>query len=411
MRLIWIFLIATLIMEQKIDTPDENYDFNNMSLGTPISVYGGSYFTKLTNRGVDVFLQTPVCGSKAGVIKSGKRMFIDLLFDKTDENIVIWFERLEETVRDLIFEKRDNWFQETTDMDDIEGAFSQSVRLYKSGRYYMIRVFLDNPRLYGGSKTISIYDDRENELSIEDITSETRLICILQIHGVKFTSKSFQIYSQIKQAMVLKNNMFNNCCIKTNASPELPVSPTHRMVRDSNMDDNYILPNSVVTSGVTPVVTSVVPYVGVGVGVEKNGPHASDVDQIGSLNVSSPSVTRVGLVNTDICVPKIIELDVKDLTDEICENKTDRGLTEFNIELDVDKMESITLRNPNDVYYDIYKKARLKAKESRKSALQSYLEAQNIRNEHGLDIMDESSDDDYESQLYGDNSVQNTSGK
>ena len=104
-------------------------------------------------------------------------------------------------------------------------------------------------------------------------------------------------------------------------------------------------------------------------------------------------------------------MDVKDLTDEICENKTDRGLTEFNIELDVDKMESITLRNPNDVYYDIYKKARLKAKESRRSALQSYLEAQNIRNEHGLDIMDESSDDDYESQLYGDNSVQNTSGK
>lgn len=401
-------------MEQKIDTPDENYDFNNMSLGTPISVYGGSYFTKITNSGADVFLQTPVCGSKAGVIKSGKRMFIDLLFDKTDENIVMWFERLEETVRDLIFDKRENWFQETTDMDDIESAFSQSVRLYKSGRYYMIRVFLDNPRMYGGSKTISIYDDRENELSIEDITNETRLICILQIHGVKFTSKSFQIYSQIKQAMVLKNNMFNNCCIKTSVSREVPATPESNISVDLNDDDNYNPPVS--------VVTSVVPYVGGG--IEKNELElVEDIDNDGgkdydshddpsnTLYVSPPSVTTDGLVNTNVCDSNHIQLDVEELTKECYENKHELGLTEYNIEDDVDNMESITLRNPNDVYYDIYRKVRLKAKESRKSALQSYLEAQNIRNEHGLDIMDESSDDDYETQLYGDNSVQNTSGK
>ena len=58
-------------------------------------------------------------------------------------------------------------------------------------------------------------------LSIEDITSESKIICILQIHGIKFTSKSFQIYSQVKQVMVIKNNIFNKCCIKTGNSNEI----------------------------------------------------------------------------------------------------------------------------------------------------------------------------------------------
>ena len=35
-------------MEQKIEIPDENFNFDNLALGNPISVYGGAYFTKLT---------------------------------------------------------------------------------------------------------------------------------------------------------------------------------------------------------------------------------------------------------------------------------------------------------------------------------------------------------------------------
>merc|ERR1712167_47471 len=107
-------------MDQKIDIPNEAYDFSNITLSTPISVYGGAYFTKLSNNGNDIYIQTPMCGTKSGVVKSGKRMYIDLLFDKTDEKIVVWFENLEEQSRDLIYKKRDNWFQDTIDMDDIE---------------------------------------------------------------------------------------------------------------------------------------------------------------------------------------------------------------------------------------------------------------------------------------------------
>ena len=47
-----------------------------------------------------------------------------------------------------------------------------------------------------------------------------------------------------------------------------------------------------------------------------------------------------------------------------------------------------------------YKKVREKAKEARKNALQCYIEAQNIKNTHNLVLSDDSSDDEYEKQLY-----------
>ena len=86
-------------------------------------------------------------------------------------------------------------------------------------------------------------------------------------------------------------------------------------------------------------------------------------------------------------------------------NGSDGSLKEFTLDVDVGSMESITLRNPDEVYYDIYKDARAKAKTARKAALQSYIEAQNIRNTHHLEIADDSSDDEYERQIYEDGGI------
>ena len=92
-------------MEQKIEIPSENYNFDILNLSTPINVQGGAYFTKLTNNHNDIFIQTPLCGNKQGIVKSGKRMYIDLLFDKTDDQIIMWFEKLEEKLYDMIYDK------------------------------------------------------------------------------------------------------------------------------------------------------------------------------------------------------------------------------------------------------------------------------------------------------------------
>ena len=83
----------------------------------------------------------------------------------------------------------------------------------------------------------------------------------------------------------------------------------------------------------------------------------------------------------DLCVPQLKEdpnmLKEIDLTSNLENN-----------------LETIILKKPNQVYYEIYKKARVKAKEAKKAAILAYLEAKNIKKTYMLDDIDESDDSD-----------------
>ena len=48
------------------------------------------------------------------------------------------------------------------------------------------------------------------------------------------------------------------------------------------------------------------------------------------------------------------------------------------------------LKKPNQVFYEIYQKAREKAKEAKKNAILAYLEMKNIKKTYMLDDIDES---------------------
>ena len=52
--------------------------------------------------------------------------------------------------------------------------------------------------------------------TIYDITPETSIISIIEIHGIKFTSQSFQLDMELKQGMIMNpEELFDNCLIKT----------------------------------------------------------------------------------------------------------------------------------------------------------------------------------------------------
>ena len=67
-------------------------------------------------------------------------------------------------------------------------------------------------------------------------------------------------------------------------------------------------------------------------------------------------------------------------------------LEEINLEPD-DSSESITLKKPNEVYYEIYRTARQKAKHMRQVAVEAYLEAKQIKSQYMLSDIDDSEDD------------------
>ena len=70
----------------------------------------------------------------------------------------------------------------------------------------------------------------------------------------------------------------------------------------------------------------------------------------------------------------------------------DCEIQEINVE-GLDELEHmhIKLKKPSEVYYNMYKRAKQKARELKKTAIAAYLEAKQIKSAH---MLEDSSDDD-----------------
>ena len=56
-------------------------------------------------------------------------------------------------------------------------------------------------------------------------------------------------------------------------------------------------------------------------------------------------------------------------------------------------LETIKLKKPNQVYFELYKEARQKAKMAKKNALLAYLEAKNIKKTYMIENLNDSDSD------------------
>ena len=61
-------------------------------------------------------------------------------------------------------------------------------------------------------------------------------------------------------------------------------------------------------------------------------------------------------------------------------------------------LETITLKKPNQVYFELYKEARNKAKLAKKSAIIAYLEAKNIKKTYMIENINDS-DSDFDAEI------------
>ena len=184
---------------------DDTFPFSKLYLGNPNGLQGGSYFSKIkidSNSGV--LIQMPKCFTKNGIHKTGKKIYTDLLFDTTNEDFEQWTETLTDTVKNLIFEKKDMWFQDDLTFDDIEYAWQEMLRTYKK-KNFLFRCFIKKPKNISRDQLVMVYDEDENNLSLDDITDKTEIIPLIQLNGLKFTSHSFSLEFNLKQVMILKN--------------------------------------------------------------------------------------------------------------------------------------------------------------------------------------------------------------
>ena len=177
-------------MENILD-PTDTFNYELINLDNPTPVQGGCFFTKLNcgEKKLPLYLQLPKCRSKQGICKttSSKKFFIDLIFNSYENNLITWFENFENRCRELIFEKKDNWFQSEMDLDDIESHFNSCMKTYKSGKYIVIRCYIPNNKTIRKNYCL-IYDENENILNVDDVNENLEIIPLIAIEGIKFSS-------------------------------------------------------------------------------------------------------------------------------------------------------------------------------------------------------------------------------
>ena len=122
-----------------IFSPNDKFDFTQISLAHPNGLQGGSYFTKISNKDDPLYIQTPKCSTRQGIITSGKKIYCDLMFSNENESFIQWMENLESEIQHRIYAKRNVWFHSDLELCDIESAFTSPMRIYKSGKYYLVR--------------------------------------------------------------------------------------------------------------------------------------------------------------------------------------------------------------------------------------------------------------------------------
>ena len=413
---------------ENIEEPSINYDFSTLCLGPPTTVAGGSYFTRIMhNNNKPLYIQTPKCITRQGFVKSGKRMYTDLMFDNNDSVFIDWIEKLEAKCQDLVYIKGDNWFQTKLEKDDIETAFTSPLKIYKSGKFYLLRVNI--------KPNIKIYNESDKVVNVEEIGTETPLISILEIQGIKFTSRNFQIEVELKQSLVVSPDPFlDSCFIKKPTRPQ--------MVKENQTGQNEQKKDQLVNE--TPVLnknseikeviqkseeTALIDVVDLdfdqdnledltNLTIELDEPdfdsttvsntlinaaiNSTTKPNAEKLSIAPPSIITPSIITPSIITPSItkpileeqnISLDIEDLN----EPTNASVLTEVDFSTGLENgLESITLKKPNQVYYEIYKKARERAKAAKKEALLGYLEVKYIKKTYMLDDIDESDESEDE---------------
>jgi|Laugresu1bdmlbdd_1035124.scaffolds.fasta_scaffold18542_2 hypothetical protein len=423
-----------------------NYDFSKVSLMHPESLHGssGTFFTKIGIGNVNevLYIQTPKCITKQGVTTTaGKKAYIDLMFSNEDTSFIEFMENLEKSCIEKIHEKKNSWFTNEIDQADIENAFTSALRPFKGGKYYSMRANIAPSKNLMKVPTCFVFDETEKQLTIEDVKPENDIISVLEIQGIKFSQRSFQFEIIIRQVLIMANKpVFQSCLIKKHVGVGVGVeplsvsithvqeevseqedsknkdnknnknskdvedslavlhNPNHESVntRDTTLfeshdtDKKVLLSPNMAPKPVSNVLSSL----------------ASSMlrkDETGENEENEENRESIDKQNTKLQPQKqnAKHKDSQENTEntENTENRKNTEITEITeiteVDLEIKDDEKIKIKKPNDIYYEIYKAAKEKARATRKLAFDAYLEVKKIKNTYMLD--DSDSDTDYNS--------------
>ena len=211
-----------------------------------------------------------------------------------------------------------------------------------------------------------IYDENERTLEPSIINESTEFIPLVHIEGIKFSSKSFQIEINVRQIMImsLEDNIKKNCLIKNSNPNDLEKEENKSLETLDNINSIDI--------------------------VEKKD-NLEKEQESEEQELQEPEQENNLVIENSNNNNAVDNLEETDIT--VLSNEKD-NLSEINLDIQsISADDKISLKKPNEVYYEIYKAAYDKAKQIKKAAIEAYLEAKKIKVKYNLDDIIQSDDE------------------
>jgi len=364
-----------------IHDPNDKFEFNKLLLTSPTVVSGGNHFIKYSMNDMPLYIQPPKCKVKQGIIKTGKRAYCDLMFTNENENFIRWLENLENYSQKQIFINREKWFETALDEHDIENSFTSPLKIYKSGKYYIVRTNIPTAL---GKTNFKVYDENENIIDIETIKENENVATILEIQGIKCSARSFQIEIEMKQLLVLnKVDLFEKCILTKKTEI---VKESLEKTEDENLIDNRDIDITRSVENNTVVIETV-----------ENESHDDNNNNNNNntsqqMNDDSNNINNISFEKYEVDGEPEQKEEISKNLQYINLEKTEL-IEEVDLNLEkIEQNEPVFLKKRNDVYYEMYREALRKAKLAKEMALSNYLEAKRIKNTYMLDELNDDSD-------------------
>ena len=375
--------------------PTSDYEFSQLMCISPSSLGGGNYFIRLLQKSGQkpLYIQPPKCSTKQGILKSGKKMYTDLLFKHEDEPFHEFLESLETFCKNQLFHYREKWFDSSLTEDVIEESFLPVSKMYKSGKFHCIRAQIPT-RL--GKSSLKIFDEAEQEVSLESINNTSSILTIVEVQGIRCSARSFQLDLEIKQMMSLKPVDLFETCLFSKKSPK----PKQSMAVSSTViptpePEPLEEPAVIVPTNNNEVVVEDASSVDE-VNVDQKQKQDTDVDA-DVLDLDNPDTSSTIISNEMEEVKEVEEMEEEEPPKQNTLAILEENVDEVDLTVpDDDNQEVFTLKRRNDVYFNMYKEAKRKAKIARDLAISSYLEAKRIRHNYlaNQDLSDEDTSDE-----------------
>ena len=70
-----------------IHSIEHNFEFSGITLSQPNGLQGGSYFTRILHNNNPLYIQSPMCDTKIGLVCNGKKTYCDLMYDTNNDSM------------------------------------------------------------------------------------------------------------------------------------------------------------------------------------------------------------------------------------------------------------------------------------------------------------------------------------